>query len=91
MFLQKCIQLYDTIKVRHGLMIVGTAFSGKSSVLEILRYAITRLKGIENFMPCVTIKLNPKSVTSDQLYGKLDPDTKSWSDGVAAIVMRTAA
>ena len=46
-------------------MIVGTAFSGKSSVLETLRFAITRLKGIENFMPCVTIKLNPKSVTSD--------------------------
>jgi len=72
-------------------MIVGTAFSGKSSVLETLRYAISRLKGTENFMSCVTIKLNPKSVTSDQLYGRLDQDTKSWSDGVAAIVMRTAA
>jgi len=72
-------------------MMVGAAFSGKSSVLESLRYALSRLKGIENFTQCVTIKLNPKSVTSDQLYGKLDPDTKSWTDGVAAVVMRTAA
>ena len=33
-FLNKCIQLFDTINVRHGLMLVGQAFSGKSSVLE---------------------------------------------------------
>lgn len=33
-------------------------------------------------------KLNPKAITSDQLYGKLDSDTKQWSDGVAAIIMR---
>ena len=35
-FLAKCIQLYDTINVRHGLMIVGASFSGKSSVLMTL-------------------------------------------------------
>ena len=64
-FLQKCIQLYDTINVRHGLMIVGAAFSGKSSILETLRLGMSKLKGFENFVPCVTIKLNPKSITSD--------------------------
>ncbi len=31
-FLNKCIQLFDTVNVRHGLMIVGAAFSGKSTV-----------------------------------------------------------
>jgi dynein heavy chain len=35
--------------------------------------------------------LNPKSITSDQLYGKLDPNTKSWTDGVIAIIMRKCA
>jgi dynein heavy chain len=32
-FLEKCIQLYETILVRHGLMVVGRAFSGKSKVI----------------------------------------------------------
>jgi dynein heavy chain len=27
-------------------------------------------------------------VTSDQLYGRLDADTKQWSDGIVAIIMR---
>lgn len=27
-FINKCIQLFDTINVRHGLMVVGDAFSG---------------------------------------------------------------
>ncbi|KAM3134228.1 hypothetical protein pb186bvf_013648 [Paramecium bursaria] len=87
-FIEKCIQLFDTINVRHGLMVVGQAFSGKSKVLECLGKAMSSLKGTEKFVQCTAIKLNPKAVTSDQLYGKLDPDTKQWSDGVVAIIMR---
>lgn len=87
-FLNKCIQLYDTINVRHGLMIVGQAFSGKTRVLETLQKALSALKGKGHFQTVHTNKLNPKSITSDQLYGKLDPDTKSWADGVIAIIMR---
>lgn len=32
-FMDKCIQLYETIMVRHGLMVVGKAYSGKSKVI----------------------------------------------------------
>lgn len=44
-FIDKCIQLYDTITVRHGLMVVGSTFSGKSSVIETLKRGISNLKG----------------------------------------------
>lgn len=89
--MSKCIQLYDTVNVRHGLMVVGAAFSGKSKVTEVLAEGISSLAGIQNFVKVQQIKLNPKSITSDQLYGKLDPNTKSWSDGVIAIIMRKCA
>ena len=36
-------------------------------------------------------KLNPKSVSSNELYGDLDPDTKSWTDGIVAILLREFA
>lgn len=49
------------------------------------------LHGYEGFVKVAQLKLNPKSITSDQLYGKLDPNTKSWTDGVVAILMRKCA
>lgn len=36
-FLSKIIQLYETIRVRHGLMLVGETFSGKTSVMKLLQ------------------------------------------------------
>ena len=70
---------------------VGSAFSGKSKVLEVLAEGMSSLAGEGPFVKVVQLKLNPKSITSDQLYGKLDPNTKSWSDGVIAILMRKCA
>lgn len=35
-FLQKCIELYETIMVRHGLMVVGDPYAGKSTVIKTL-------------------------------------------------------
>jgi dynein heavy chain, axonemal len=40
-FLKKCIELYETIMVRHGLMVVGGAFSGKSMVIKTLQDAMS--------------------------------------------------
>lgn len=72
-------------------MVVGAAFSGKSKVTEVLAEGMSSLAGLQTFVKVQQIKLNPKSITSDQLYGKLDPNTKSWSDGVIAIIMRKCA
>jgi len=87
-FMNKVIQLYETIMVRHGLMLVGAAFSGKSKVLETLQKAMNVLKGQADFTGAFTYKLNPKSIKIEQLYGKYDPDSKAWSDGVLALLMR---
>ncbi len=75
-FLDKCIQLFDTINVRHGLMVVGAACAGKSCITTTLQRAMSALKGQGDFEHVASYKLNPKSITSDQLYGKLDKDTK---------------
>jgi dynein heavy chain len=72
-------------------MIVGAAFSGKSKITEVLDKGMGLLHGQEGFVKVQQLKLNPKSITSDQLYGKLDPNTKSWTDGVVAILMRKCA
>jgi len=42
-FLTKIIQLYEMILVRHGLMVVGLPFSGKTSAQKVLADALGQL------------------------------------------------
>ncbi|XP_030840434.1 dynein heavy chain 1, axonemal isoform X1 [Strongylocentrotus purpuratus] len=92
-FVTKCIQLYETTVVRHGLMIVGPAGSGKTMCYEVLRRALTFLKGKEavgggNYETVTTYIVNPKSITMGQLYGEFDPLTHEWTDGILSSLIR---
>eukprot|EP00945_MAST-04E_sp_MAST-4E-sp1_P004103 g4103.t1 len=90
-FIKSTIQLYETVAVRHGLMIVGQGFAGKTSILRVLAESLRRIEG-EDFPPDVQIHtINPKSVASTQLYGAFDPNSHEWDDGVLAIVYRDSS
>jgi dynein heavy chain len=90
-FIDKCIQLYETIMVRHGLMVVGDPYAGKSSCIKVLQQAMSSIKDDPNFVNVLTYYVNPKSVTQNQLYGVFDHDSQEWSDGVLAIKIRDCA
>ena len=62
------------ILVRHGLMVVGLPFSGKSSAIKILAGALTLLneRGQMGEHKTQLTILNPKSITMKQLYGYND-------------------
>ena len=53
------------IIVRHGLMIVGLPFAGKTSSLKILAGALTEMhdKGLMGEMKTHMQVVNPKSIT----------------------------
>lgn len=93
-FLNKCTQLYETLVVRHGVMVVGAAAAGKTAALRTTRDALGALSaaGITGakIAPVAMRTLNPKSITLDQLYGGFDPNTREWSDGIASTLVREA-
>ena len=100
-FKKKVLQLYDTVMVRHGLMLVGNAISGKSTVINVLYEAVSYVKrkvqradtppetGHKTEVRQYVV--NPKSITLDQLYGYPDPSTHDWVDGVLSHIIRNCA
>ncbi|XP_078000357.1 dynein axonemal heavy chain 1-like isoform X2 [Glandiceps talaboti] len=95
-FVTKCIQLYETTVVRHGLMLVGPAGSGKTKSYEVLKRALSALKGEQavgggTYEMVHTYVLNPKSITMGQLYGEFDLLTHEWTDGILSSLIRGGA
>nr|XP_009665828.1 PREDICTED: dynein heavy chain 1, axonemal [Struthio camelus australis] len=95
-FVTKCIQLYETTVVRHGLMLVGPTGSGKTKSYKVLADAMTSLKGQPaasggNYEAVSYFVLNPKSITMGQLYGEFDLLTHEWTDGILSSLIRRGA
>ena len=73
-FKTKVYQLNEMIKTRHGLMLVGDAMSGKSSVYKVLARTLNTLNDEgDNEMKVNFFIMNPKSVSINDLYGFSDP------------------
>ncbi len=78
-----------TAKVRHSVFVLGTAGAAKSELWKTLAAAQTYLQiggGRTQFDA-----LNPKAVTSNELYGYVHPVTKEPYDGIIAKIMRDFA
>jgi dynein heavy chain len=94
-FMTKALQLYETVVVRHGLMVVGPTGGGKSSIISVLRDALTLMATKGRTGPkvekVVSHYLNPKSITMGQLYGMFDENTQEWQDGILADMVRHCA
>ncbi|OQS05067.1 dynein heavy chain, outer arm [Thraustotheca clavata] len=78
----KVIQLYETTLVRHGIMVVGPAGTGKSEMFKTLQSALTtHLK-----IPHRQVRMNPKAIRPEEMFGETDKISGEWLDGVFASI-----
>lgn len=74
--MEKCLQLYEQLEKRMGVVVLGPPNCGKTTIISLLKQAILNTgKVIKGYT------ISPKSMNRVQLLGRLDPDTRQWNDG----------
>ncbi|XP_076020504.1 dynein axonemal heavy chain 3-like [Genypterus blacodes] len=92
-FIDKIIQIYEMMLIRHGFMIIGDPLGGKTSAYQVLAAALRDMhKAGQMGEVAVDYRIiNPKAITMGQLYGSSDPVSQEWSDGVLATSFKEQA
>lgn len=82
----KIRQLWDTIGVRHGVMLVGPTGSGKTVNWQTLKESINKIatpvESVKELQPAQVFRkvqdrvLNPKAILNEQIYGQMNQITK---------------
>ncbi|NWH26647.1 DYHC2 protein, partial [Grus americana] len=75
--IKKALELYEQLRQRMGVVIVGPSGGGKSTLWRMLKTALGKTgKVVKQYT------MNPKAMPRHQLLGHIDMDTREWSDGV---------
>ncbi|KAH8278084.1 hypothetical protein KR026_009737 [Drosophila bipectinata] len=74
--MEKALQLHEQLQKRMGVVVVGPPGCGKSTVMALLRQALSGHQQLK------VHTISPKSMSRVQLLGRLDADTRQWQDGV---------
>ena len=82
-FVQKCVELAEILVVRHCMFVIGTPGVAKTTIWKNMAEAFCHI-GHETIYDVV----DPKAVTSDELFGCMNVKTKEWKDGVLSVMMR---
>ena len=81
--LKKALEVYEQLRQRMGVVIVGPSGSGKSVLWRTLKEALIRTgKMVKTYV------MNPKAIPRHQLLGHIDVDTREWTDGVLTAASR---
>ncbi|CAG9467054.1 unnamed protein product [Pedinophyceae sp. YPF-701] len=90
----KCMQLFETVQVRLGVMLVGPTGCGKTTAAQVLARAMTILDTHHSqdprFRTVISKVLNPKAVDVGELFGEHNTVSNEWKDGLASVMVRSS-
>lgn len=80
---EKINRIAETLSSRNSIAIIGPTSGGKSVIIRLVCETLNRLK-----IATKLITVNPKAFAKSELYGHVDPTTKTWHDGLLTTVFR---
>lgn len=83
-FILKIVQLGELLEIRHCVFVMGNPGSGKSSTWKTLAKAQDKDNKKTTF-----VDLDPKVVSTNELYGVVLLATREWKDGLLSKTMRS--
>jgi len=94
-WVNKVVQVYEMSLVRHSLMLVGPSGVGKSKIVEVLHKSLEACEASPLLPPMLgqlhrEVRMNPKAITSPQMFGCLDIVANEWTEGIFAQLWRKA-
>lgn len=90
-FVEKVCQLYETLSTRHGVILLGEALAGKSTLYKVLARIYPKITGTtqsEDAGRVVFQVISPWSLPSKYLYEWSEPEKNKWNDGVITKALR---
>ena len=82
-FILKVVQLKELQEIRHCVFVIGPPGCGKSCTWKTLAKA-QEISGEKT----TYVDINPKSITTNELYGYVMMSTREWKDGLFSKMMR---
>ena len=82
-FILKVVQLRELQEIRHCVFVIGPPGCGKSSCWKTLAKA-QEISGERT----TYVDINPKSISTNELYGYVMMSTREWKDGLLSKMMR---
>ena len=98
-FILRVVQLSELLAIRHCVFLMGPSGVGRTECYRTLAKAIERgcdepsntYLAANNKMKVTVRDLNPKAVSTKELYGYVDLGTREWKDGILSTTMRDIA
>lgn len=80
----KALQLVQIQESHHGIMLVGDAGSGKSTIYKLVLEAMSSVENVDH----LSFVIDCKVMSKEALYGSLDTVTRDWTDGLLTSILR---
>ncbi|KAI3429649.1 hypothetical protein D9Q98_005734 [Chlorella vulgaris] len=98
-FVHQVVALSELLAIRHCVFLMGPSGCGRSEVIRVLAKAMSAgcsapsnpYLQANNRKKVVVRDLNPKSITTQELYGYVNMATREWRDGLLSCTLRELA